>query len=97
MLIAYTLLRRQMRLMAEHVKVPASRIGFHATASAIIDILRFASLEAAGNLPRRLALLCEQAHLFVLPPRRQRCSYPRAVKLRPSKYPVRKKMPVRLN
>ena len=96
-LIAYTLLRRQMRLMAEHIKVPASRIGFHATASAIIDILRFAPLEAAGNLPRRLALLFEQAHLFVLPPRRQRCSYPRAVKLRPSKYPVRKKMPVRLN
>ncbi len=65
--------------------------------SAIIDILRFALLEAADNLPRRLALLFEQAPLFVLPPRRQRCSYPRVVKPRPSRYPTRKKMPVRLN
>ena len=96
-LIAYTLLRRQMRLMAGHVKVAPSRMGFHAAAGAIIDILRFAPLEAAANLPRRLALLLEQAHLFALPPRRQRCAYPRAVKLRPAKYPVRKKMPVRLN
>lgn len=86
-LIAYTLLRRLMRLMAEHEKVPPQRIGFHVSAIAIIDVLRFAPLESAGNLPRRLALLFEQAKLFVLPPRRQARSCPRVVKPRPAKYP----------
>ena len=47
-LIAYTLLHRQMRLMARHVKVAPSRMGFHAAAGAIIDILRFAPLASDG-------------------------------------------------
>lgn len=88
-LIAYTLLRRQMRLMAEHAKVEPQRIGFHAAAIAIIDVLRFAPLESAGTLPKRMALLFEQANLFVIPPRRER-SYPRSVKPRPGKYSIRK-------
>ena len=45
-LIAYTLLRRQMRLMAQHIKVPPVRMGFHASSIAIIDVLRFAPLES---------------------------------------------------
>lgn len=88
--IAYTLLRRQMRLMAEHIKVEPVRMGFHATSIAIIDILRFAPLESPGTLPKRLALLFEQAHLFVLPPRREERSFPRVVKHRPAKYPRKK-------
>ncbi len=90
-LIAYTLLRRQMRLMAEHLQVEPVRIGFHVASIAIIDLLRFAPLETPATLPKRLALLFEQAHLFLLPPRRER-SCPRVVKLRSSKYP--RKMPV---
>lgn len=92
-LIAYTLLRRLMRLMARAIKVEPLRIGFHVAAIAIIEVLRFAPLESAGTLPRRLATLFEQAHLFVLPPRRTERSFPRAVKRRLSKYPI--KMPVR--
>lgn len=90
-LIAYTLLRRQMRLMAEHLQVPPVRMGFHVASIAIIDVLRFAPLQTPATLPKRLALLFEQAHLFLLPPRRAR-SCPRVVKLRSSKYP--RKMPV---
>jgi Insertion element 4 transposase N-terminal/Transposase DDE domain len=90
-LIAYTLLRRQMRLMAQHLKVPPVRIGFHVACIAIIELLRFAPLESAATLPKRLSLLYEQAHIFLLPPRRSR-SCPRVVKHRPSKYP--RKMPV---
>jgi Insertion element 4 transposase N-terminal/Transposase DDE domain len=92
-LIAYTLIRRLMRLMAQKIKVEPLRMGFHVTAIAIIEVLRFAPLETAGTLPRRLASLFEQAHLFVLPPRRTDRSFPRAVKRRVAKYPV--KMPVR--
>lgn len=81
-----------MRQMAEHVKVAPSRMGFHVAAIAIIDVLRFAPLQSAATLPRRLALLFEQAPLFVIPERRLARSYPRAIKRRPSKYPT--KMPV---
>lgn len=95
-LIAYVLLRRQMRLMAEHIKVEPVRMGFHATSIAIIDVLRFAPLESAATLPKRLALLFEQAHLFVLPPRREDRSFPRVVKPHPSRYP-RKNASQRLN
>lgn len=92
-LIAYTLVRRLMRLMVEQIKVEPLRMGFHVAAIAIIEVLRFAPLETAGTLPRRLATLFEQAHLFVLPPRRTDRSFPRAVKRRVAKYPI--KMPVR--
>ncbi len=34
------------------------------TSIAIIDVLRYAPLESAGTLPKCLALLFEQAHLF---------------------------------
>ena len=90
-LIAYTLLRRQMRLMAQHLKVPPMRIGFHVASIAIIELLRFAPLESAATLPKRLSLLYEQARIFLLPPRRSR-SFPRVVKHKASKYP--RKMPV---
>jgi hypothetical protein len=89
-LIAYTLLRRQMRLMAERIKVEPLRMGFHSTSIAIIDVLRHAPLASAGTLPKRLASLFEQAHLFVLPPRREDRTFPRVVKPRPSKYPRKK-------
>lgn len=92
-LIAYTLIRRLMRLMAQKIKVEPLRIGFHVAAIAIIEILRFAPLETAGTMPRRLATLFEQAHLFVIPHRRTDRSFPRAVKRRVAKYPI--KMPVR--
>ena len=92
MLIAYTLVRRLMRQMAEHIKVAPVRMGFHASCIAIVDLLRFAPLESAATLPRRLALLFEQAHLFVIPELRSYRSYPRVVKRRLTKYPT--KMPV---
>lgn len=50
-LIAYTLERRLMRQMAEHVKVAPVCMGFHATCIAIVDLLRFAQLEPAATLP----------------------------------------------
>jgi len=94
-LIAYTLLRRWMRMMAQHLEVEPQRISFHVASMAIIDVLRFAPLASAGRLPERLSALFDEAHLFVLPPRRPGRSCPRVVKLKSAKYP--KKMPVRLN
>lgn len=89
--IAYNLLRRQMRCMADHLKLSPLRLSFHVTSIAIINLLRHSPLESAGTLPKQLAQLMNQAHLFVIPERRNR-SCPRVVKGRPAKYP--KKMPL---
>jgi hypothetical protein len=93
-LIAHTLLRRWMRLMAQHVKVDPVRISFHTAQHAIIGVLRSVHLARAGALPAQLQHLLDQARHFVLPPRRLNRSFPREVKRSSrSKYPS-KKMPV---
>lgn len=96
-LIAHTLLRRWMRLMAQHAGVEPTRISFHTAQHAIVGVLNTVHLARAGTLPQHLQRLLEQARYFVLPPRRTDRSFPREVKRSSrSKYPS-KKMPVRLN
>lgn len=88
-LIAYNLLREEMRQMAQALEVQPQRVGFQWAALAIVTLLRYCPLETPGTLPKRLALLREQARLYLLPPRRKR-SYPRQVKPRAAKYPTKK-------
>lgn len=96
-LIAHTLLRRWMRLMAQHVGVEPIRISFHTAQHAIVGTLHAVHMDRAGTLPQLLQHLLDQARYFVLPPRRTDRSFPREVKRSTrSKYPS-KKMPVRLN
>ena len=90
LLIAYTLLRRWMRKMAEHADVQPVRISFHTAQHAIVGLLNSASLATPGTLPQRLDQLLQQAHYFVLPPRRPERSYPREVKNRAHKFPTKK-------
>jgi hypothetical protein len=96
LLIAYTLLRRWMRKMAESEGVPPSRVSFHTAQHAIVGLLHTASLSTPGTLPQRLAQLLDQARHFLLPPRRTARSCPREVKNRAHKFPS-KKMPVSVN
>jgi len=96
-LIAHSLLRRWMRLMAQHVGVVPTRISFHTAQHAIVGAINTVHLARAGTLPQHLQRLLELARYFVLPPRRNDRSFPREVKRSSrSKYPS-KKMPVRLN
>lgn len=94
LLIAYTLLRRWMRKMAESADVPPSRVSFHTAQHAIVGLLHTASLSTPGTLAQRLAHLLEQTHHFLLPPRRPERQYPREVKNRAHKFPT-KTMPIR--
>lgn len=94
-LIAHTLLRRCMRLMAQHAKVDPVRISFHTARHAIVAVLRSVHLARAGAIPQQLQWLMDEAGHFVLPPRRQGRSFAREAKRSTrSKYPP-KKMPVR--
>ena len=85
-LIAYNVLRRQMKYMAQRAKVSPLRISFHIASIALLNLLRFDSLASAGNLPKHLESLMEKSDRYVLPERRMR-SYPRVVKGKPQKYP----------
>lgn len=88
-LIAYTLLRRWMREMARQAQVEPRRISFHTAMYAIVNLLCFASIASAATLPHQLCRLLEQAHLFVLPPRRPDRRVPRVVKNRAHKFPTK--------
>lgn len=88
-LLAYNLIRQEMRLIAEEIKVTPQRLSFLWLAQAVSNALRFCPLETPGTIPKRLAELRVQAQHFMLPARRQR-SYPRVVKPRPVKYPKKK-------
>ncbi len=90
-LIAHTLLRRWMRLMAQHVAVEPARISFHTAKHAIVGALNTVHLARAGVLPAQLQRLLDEAHHFVLPARRRHRSFPREVKRSSrSKYPSKK-------
>lgn len=88
-LLAYNLIRQEMRLMAEEMKVAPQRLSFLWLAQAISNALRYCPTETPGTIPKRLAELRKQAKHFMLPARRKR-SYPRVVKPRPVKYPKKK-------
>ncbi|GGH67017.1 hypothetical protein GCM10010975_36420 [Comamonas phosphati] len=88
--LAHTLLRRWMRLMAQHVKVEPLCISFHTAKHAIVAALNTVYLARAGALPQHLQRLLEQARYFVLPVRRSGRSFPREVKRSRSKFPTKK-------
>ena len=91
-LIAHTLLRRCMRLMAQHAQVEPVRISFHTAHHAIVGVLRSVHLARSGAIPQHLQWLMHEAHHFVLPPRRLARSFARQVKRSTrSKYPTKKR------
>jgi len=59
LLIAYMVLRRWMRKMADAADVEPTRISFHTAQHAIVGLLHTASLSTHGTLPQRLAHLLE--------------------------------------
>ncbi|MGN5824878.1 IS4 family transposase [Pseudomonas aeruginosa] len=89
-LIAYTLLRRWMRLMAAHEGVAPTRISFHTARHAIVGAINTVHLARSGTVPALLQRLLEQARYYVLPPRRTERSFPREVKRSRSKFPTKK-------
>ena len=93
MLLAYNLVRLHMERVAKLVKLPPLRISF-------VTALRFIREEwyldsiprfSVGALPRHMRRLAEQLARFVLPERRSERSYPRAVKIKMSNYPRKRR------
>jgi hypothetical protein len=84
--IGYNLVRRYMEHVAATAEIPPIRISFRGALLLIRDLWRIAWFISPGAIPHHVEALANQVRLLVLPPRRKRKSYPRAVKLKQSNY-----------
>ena len=89
-LLAYNLLRFAMAQMAYSLKgVEPNQLSFSQSYGFIIKELTMLPAVSPGKVPTVIKDMMAMAKAFVLPHRRER-SYPRAVKKRPQKYPIKK-------
>lgn len=89
-LLAYNLLRFQMAQMAYSLKgIEPNQMSFNQTMLFLVKELASMVFISPGRIPERIRYIQEMASAFVLPERRER-SYPRAVRARPQKYPLKK-------
>lgn len=88
-LLAYNLLRFQMAQMAYSLKsVEPNELSFTLAANFIIKELTLMPAVSPGRIPEVIRYMQEMAPVFVLPHRRER-KYPRMVKRRPQRYPIK--------
>lgn len=90
--LAYNLVRLEMERMAAEAGVTPDRISFKGALMCIEHALLTLSLESAGRVPEHLRRLRADVTHFILPKRRQR-TYPRAVKIKMSNYPRKRRVP----
>jgi len=95
LLLAYNLVRLEMERVADETGVPPTRISFVAAMRLIVDEWGWSMTSTSpGAIPRHLTDLRDKIRVYVLPPRRAKRVYPRAVKIKMSNY-VRKRPPTR--
>lgn len=91
-LLAYNLVRREMEAIADEVSLHPLRISFVAALRFIVEELGWASItQSPGAIPRHMADMRDKIRRFVLPARRERPSYPRAVKIKMSNYELNRR------
>lgn len=92
-LLAYNLIRLEMKRVAEEAGVSPLRISFVAALREIRYEWMLLSINRPGTIPARLRELRARLSRYILPERRTERAYPRAVKIKMSKWP-RKRRPV---
>lgn len=85
--LTYNLVRLEMVRIGEEAGLPPHRISFVMALRLIRDEWSWCAFSAPGAIPRHLRALRANVLRFVLPPRRTKRRYPRAVKLSLSSYP----------
>jgi hypothetical protein len=88
--LAYNLVRLEMARIAAEAHVAPTRISFVMALNLIRDEWSWCVHTSPGAIPRHLRDLREKVARFVLPPRRPKRSYPRAVKLKMSNYDLKR-------
>lgn len=89
-LLAYNLLRVEIRRIAEEAEVPPSRISFVMALRYIQDEFLWCAVAAPGSIPKKLRDLRANVKRFIIP-ERKRPSVERAVKCCRTRYPIRKR------
>ena len=90
-LIAYNLVRLEIARVADEAKVAPTRISFVMVYRMICDEWLWCALASPGAIPRHLRNLRANIASFIIPPRRAERSYPRAVKVKMSNYPRKRR------
>ena len=85
-LITFNLIRREMENIAQQAAVPPTRISFITAMRFIRDEWSWCAVASPGSIPAKLQRMRDKVLRFVLPDRRRDRVYPRAVKLKMSKY-----------
>jgi hypothetical protein len=91
-LLTYNLVRLEMARMAEEANVPPSRISFVTAMRFIRSEGEWCAIASPGSIPSKLRRMRANILDFVLPERRSKRRFPRAVKLKMSNY-LRKRRP----
>jgi hypothetical protein len=94
-LIAYNLIRLEMERVAATAKVEPTRVSFVNAMRLICDEWLWCAIASPGAIPKHLRNLRAALTGLVLPPRRSERSYPRAVKIKMSNYPRKRRSPTR--
>lgn len=92
-LLAYNLIRLEMERVADEADVAPVRISFIMSLHLICDEWIWSASASPGSIPRHLRNLRAKLKRFILPPRRSERSYPRAVKIKMSSYPKKRRPP----
>ncbi len=85
-LVTYNLIRVEMERIADEAQVPPTRISFVMAMRFIRDEWAWCAVALPGSIPKKLKRMRQRVADFVLPPRRTKRSYPRAVKVKMSNY-----------
>lgn len=91
--LAYNLIRLEMERAADEAKLEPTRISFVSAMRLIIDEWMWCAIASPGAIPRHLRELRASLVGLILPPRRPDRSYPRAVKIKMSNYPRKRRSP----
>lgn len=94
LLLSYNLVRLEMERVAAEANVPPTRISFIAAFHYIRHALVVASFLKPGALPKHIRRLREDLLGLILPERRSDRLFPRAVKIKMSNYPRKRRPPL---
>ncbi|MDF9773134.1 hypothetical protein [Pseudomonas baetica] len=90
-LLGYNLLRYQMVEMSRHCPgIHPCELRFTACTWAISGFINSVCADRSGNIPKYLAGFYASAMHYVLPHQREERIYPRAIRLKSLKYPIKK-------
>lgn len=90
-LIAYNLIRVEIRLIAHEANILPNRISFVMALRYIQDEFLWCAIAAPGTIPKRLRELRANVKRFIVP-ERKRPSVERVVKVSRTRYPIRKRV-----